>query len=114
LIGLELGLRFYFIIGKGYITLSLSLSLSLFLTTLIITIHREEEDDESDGEPTEEEIAAVVALQEAAAAEPSETAIASLSSMGFSREQVVRALRSSGNDIEHAADHLLSGEEGQL
>uniref|UniRef100_A0A7R9WP76 UBA domain-containing protein n=1 Tax=Craspedostauros australis TaxID=1486917 RepID=A0A7R9WP76_9STRA len=39
---------------------------------------------------------------------PSEDAIQQLTSMGFSRENVVRALERSGNSVERAADQLLS------
>ena len=58
--------------------------------------------------PTPSEMAAVTAMEMAAAAEPLEGDIQSLMCMGFTREGVIRALKSSGNDIEIAADELLS------
>lgn len=40
---------------------------------------------------------------------PSEEAIEQLTSMGFGRESVLRALQQSHNNVERAADHLLTG-----
>lgn len=40
---------------------------------------------------------------------PSEVAIEQLTSMGFDRESVIRALQRNNNNIERAADRLLSG-----
>jgi hypothetical protein len=40
---------------------------------------------------------------------PSEEAIEQLTSMGFDREAVLRALQQSHNDVERAADRLLTG-----
>mmetsp|Transcript_23537 Transcript_23537/g.33015 ORF Transcript_23537/g.33015 Transcript_23537/m.33015 type:complete len:337 (-) Transcript_23537:171-1181(-) len=40
---------------------------------------------------------------------PSEAAIEQLTSMGFDRERVERALRSTNNNVERAADQLLTG-----
>ena len=40
---------------------------------------------------------------------PSEDAIANLVGMGFERQAVIRALQASGNNIEVAANRLLSG-----
>mmetsp|Transcript_5010 Transcript_5010/g.14377 ORF Transcript_5010/g.14377 Transcript_5010/m.14377 type:complete len:255 (-) Transcript_5010:351-1115(-) len=40
---------------------------------------------------------------------PSEEAIAQLTGMGFDREAVIQALRRSDNNVEVAANHLLSG-----
>ena len=59
--------------------------------------------------PTPSEIAAVAALELTGAADPSEGDIQSLISMGFGRKEVIKALKTSGNDIEIAADILLSG-----
>mmetsp|Transcript_20810 Transcript_20810/g.28929 ORF Transcript_20810/g.28929 Transcript_20810/m.28929 type:complete len:346 (-) Transcript_20810:43-1080(-) len=40
---------------------------------------------------------------------PSEVAIEQLTSMGFDRERVERALRQNNNNVEHAANQLLTG-----
>jgi len=40
---------------------------------------------------------------------PSEAAIEQLTSMGFDRERVERALRQNNNNVEHAANQLLTG-----
>eukprot|EP00543_Licmophora_paradoxa_P002439 CAMPEP_0202455108 /NCGR_PEP_ID=MMETSP1360-20130828/12714_1 /ASSEMBLY_ACC=CAM_ASM_000848 /TAXON_ID=515479 /ORGANISM="Licmophora paradoxa, Strain CCMP2313" /LENGTH=134 /DNA_ID=CAMNT_0049074605 /DNA_START=97 /DNA_END=501 /DNA_ORIENTATION=- len=40
---------------------------------------------------------------------PPESSIEQLTSMGFQRDAVIQALRTSHNDVERAADRLLSG-----
>ena len=51
----------------------------------------------------------MTALEQQAAAEPIEENISNLMAMGFTRERVIRALKTSGNNIEIAADDLLGG-----
>ena len=58
---------------------------------------------------TSSEMAAVAALELTEAADPSEEDIHNLISMGFGRKEVITALKSSGNNIEVAADLLLIG-----
>jgi hypothetical protein len=53
--------------------------------------------------------AAVPAPRPAAPEPPPEAAVEQLTSMGFGREAVLRALRTSQNNIERAADMLLTG-----
>jgi UBA/TS-N domain len=61
----------------------------------------------SEQDLSDAEIAAVEAIEAAQVSEPLEESIQSLEAMGFSRERVIQALRSSGNSIEMAADELL-------
>lgn len=49
------------------------------------------------------------AVQEIPVPEPDPEAIEQLTSMGFARSQVMDALRQSHNNVEHAANRLLSG-----
>lgn len=49
------------------------------------------------------------AVQEIPMPEPDPAAIEQLTSMGFARSQVMDALRQSHNNVEHAANRLLSG-----